>query len=116
MLHSVFCIFLRVKLNIVWIWLKQQDDKVDQYTDAEKPRSKEVQNTHANFSLIEFVTTDKTQEDAEQKCDPFIFLAASATCIYVVCVRIGVDIVVVDDDLRLCIVCTFVDIFHLSAA
>ena len=94
----------------------QQSDKVNQYTDAAKSCGKEVQYAHADFSFVKLVSADKAQEKAEKKCDPLILFFSSAACINIVCICVGIDIVVVNDNLRLCSVGTFVDIFHLSAA
>ena len=69
---------MRIVLSyIIGVWLKEEDDAVDQPADAENTTGKQVQNTGSNLALVEFVGADKAQKQTEEECYPFFIRTPS---------------------------------------
>lgn len=104
------CFFMIVKRvreaassDVVRVLLEQQRDEIHQNTDSEQAHSEEVNDAHDDLALIELVCANSAEEETEQQCHPLVLLPSSRNgTVIVVRVGIGVCVVVVDDDLRLC--------------
>ena len=92
-------VLLYMLLYIVWVWLEEKDNKVNQDPNPKQPQSEYVQDSHTNFSLIELMDSQKSQEKAQQQGCPLVFWF----CGHESAIHIGVCICVsiVDDYLGL---------------
>ena len=107
--------FRRCRLShIIGVGLEEQSNKIDDHSYTENTDSKDINYTHANFSLIKLMGAENSEEKAKKKCDPFVFRTYAAHLI-LVCVLI--QVAVVDHDLRL-LLCGLgtLKIFYLTPA
>ena len=96
------------------IGLEQQSDAVDQPTDAKQAAGEEVEDTHTDFALIEFVSTEIAEEQAQEKSDPLIPGTQTNNDRGIgVCVSIGIRVAVVDYNAGLL---SMLQLFNLTAA
>ena len=50
---------------IILIGFKQNNYRINNPTDTKEPNCQDIQNTHTNFALVEFVSTDTSKENTK---------------------------------------------------
>ena len=53
--------------DVIGIGLAEDDNQVDKPADAEQTDSEDIQNSHSNLALVEFMCADKSEEQAKKE-------------------------------------------------
>lgn len=53
--------------------LEKQRDQIDNDSDTKKTRREDVHDPHDESFLIEFVSAEHSEKQAQEKCCPFVF-------------------------------------------
>lgn len=59
-------------MNIIWVRFGQDDNNVNKPADAEEASGKKVKDAGSDFAFVEAVCAEATQEQTEEKCNPFV--------------------------------------------
>ena len=98
----------------IWVGLKKQYNEIHQHTNAKQPYSKQIEDPHPYFPLVEFVRADGPQKQAQQNRHPLVLGPAVSSVPADILIYVRICIGIVDHHAGLGTL-PF-DRFHLAAA
>ena len=87
-----------VLTNVIRVRLEKQNNAINKPTNAEKTKSKQIQDSCSTLTFIEFMCAKVAKEQTQEKGDPFVSHSNAKGSSVNICVGIGVGICIVDNN------------------